>query len=431
MAEAIIVIGMGYGDEGKGSITDFLVRRHNAKTVVRYNGGSQAAHTVVAPSGQTHTFAQFGSGTLVPGVRTHLSQYMKVDPLNMLVEESALQNIGVHDAFTRTTIDENALIITPFHKLANRLRERSRGNGRHGSCGLGVGETQADFEAGYFITAGHLDKPLLLRARLRDIQLYKRRQLLEQGILLPGRPCFELDAASVIEALAHDYTNFISSGISIVNGDFLTAALDDTVVFEGAQGVLLDQDVGFHPHTTWSSTTTTNAESLLEQAGYNNSVTRLGVLRAYMTRHGHGPFVTEDKALTETLPDSHNYFSEWQHGFRVGWPDLVMARYAVEANRGVDALAVTSLDRWHALGEGHHQICTTYDLGPGNKTVAAIRTPRTLEEQAALTQLLFTARPRYSPAGDDYLNVLSAVLRFIPITIKSYGPSAADKIEDA
>src|SRR5512138_457863 len=142
---AIFVADLGYGDAGKGSIVDYLTRVTNAHTVVRYNGGAQAAHNVITPDGRHHTFSQFGSGTFVPGTRTHLSRFMMVHPLAMLAEERHLRSLGVRDAFPRLSIDREALVTTPFQQSANRLKEMARGDGRHGSCGMGVGETMSDW----------------------------------------------------------------------------------------------------------------------------------------------------------------------------------------------------------------------------------------------------------------------------------------------
>src|SRR4051794_33587520 len=123
---AWIVVDLGFGDAGKGSVVDFLVREHQTHTVVRFNGGAQAAHNVVLPDGRHHTFSEFGSGTFVPGVRTHLSRFMLVDPAALLAEERHLRSLGVSDAFERLSVDGRAIVVTPFQKAANRLREMSR-----------------------------------------------------------------------------------------------------------------------------------------------------------------------------------------------------------------------------------------------------------------------------------------------------------------
>jgi adenylosuccinate synthase len=140
---AIFVAGLGFGDEGKGSIVDALTRKHQADLVVRFSGGAQAAHHVVTDDGREHCFAQFGSGTLA-GASTHLSRFMLIDPLALVKEAEHLKQIGVVDPFERLTIDPRAPIITPYHRAMNRLRELSRGRQRHGSCGVGIGELASD-----------------------------------------------------------------------------------------------------------------------------------------------------------------------------------------------------------------------------------------------------------------------------------------------
>ncbi|MDQ3037226.1 MAG: adenylosuccinate synthetase, partial [Myxococcota bacterium] len=124
---AWIVADLGFGDSGKGTITDFLVRELGARTVVRWNGGAQAGHTVVTGDGRAHTFSQFGAGTFVPGVRTHLAEPVVVHPTALLVEARYLERSGVGDALARLTIAESARLITPFHQSANRARESARG----------------------------------------------------------------------------------------------------------------------------------------------------------------------------------------------------------------------------------------------------------------------------------------------------------------
>lgn len=143
--QAIIVVDLGFGDSGKGTIVDYLTRREHAHTVIRFNGGAQAVHNVVTPDGRDHAFAQFGSGMFVSNVHTHLSQFMMVNPIAMEREEEHLRQLGITDAFARTTIDGDALITTPFHKAVNRIKELVRGNTRHGSSGVGIGDTMSDF----------------------------------------------------------------------------------------------------------------------------------------------------------------------------------------------------------------------------------------------------------------------------------------------
>src|ERR1700754_2874816 len=138
----VMVVDLGFGDAGKGGVVDRLCARGPGPVhaVVRFNGGAQAAHNVVTTDGRHHTFAQFGSGTFTPGVRTHLSRFMLVDPLALAAEAAHLAAVGVPDALDRLTADAGAPLTTPYHRAANRARATAV---LHGSCGMGIGETAA------------------------------------------------------------------------------------------------------------------------------------------------------------------------------------------------------------------------------------------------------------------------------------------------
>ncbi|HEU5101433.1 MAG TPA: adenylosuccinate synthetase [Roseiflexaceae bacterium] len=436
MQHALLTIDLGFGDAGKGSIVDFLARAHEAHTVVRYNGGAQAAHRVVAagPSPREHVFAQFGSGTLA-GAATHLSRFMLLDPLAMAAEEQHLQSLGITDVFEHTTIDERALVITPFQRATNRLKELARGDGRHGSCGMGIGETMADYlEHGQRVLfAGDLHNPDLTRAKLefvREINLAKIEALLPSlaGSAEVAREQEPLTDTSWADWLVDAYREFARCA-RIVPSTFLHGILrrPGTVVFEGAQGVLLDEWLGFHPFTTWSTTTLANADRLLEEAGYTGDLTRIGITRAYATRHGAGPLVTEDADLTRALPDTRNSFGAWQRGFRVGWLDLVMLRYALEAAGPLDQLAVTCLDRLAELPEP--KICRRYRYDTFSvERIARSATAHDLAYQEQITNNLARCAPMLQAIPDQaaLLQLLEDELG-VPIGILSEGPTAEEK----
>jgi adenylosuccinate synthase len=421
---AWIVVDLGFGDAGKGGLVDFLVREHRAHTVARFNGGAQAAHNVVLPDRRHHTFSQFGSGTFVPGVKTHLSRFMLVDPAALVAEERHLRSIGVGDAFERLSVDERAIVVTPYQKAANRLREMSRGDGRHGSCGMGIGETMADFVADEraVLRVGELLDGGRLREKLRALQAAKRREVealpLSRGRMVERELRLLQDVGTVEEfaAVFADVARRVQvmpSSAEVVRGN---------VVFEGAQGVLLDEWHGFHPHTTWSTTTFANAETLLAECGYGAEITRIGATRAYLTRHGAGPFVTEDAALSRRLPEAHNRTNDWQHGFRVGWMDLAMMRYALEVVGGVDELAVTCVDHLDLLEE--LKICTGYR---GGKTLRVDRT-QDLAHQERMGNMLRDYRPVYEAVTRaDYVETLAERLG-VPVGIASHGPTFRDKV---
>ncbi|WDZ86164.1 adenylosuccinate synthetase [Micromonospora cathayae] len=423
----VVVVDLGYGDAGKGTVVDWLCATRPVHTVVRFNGGAQAAHNVVLPDGRQHTFAQFGAGTFRPGVRTHLSRYVVVDPLALAAEADHLTSVGVPDALDRLTVDGDALLATPYHRAANRAREMARGADRHGSCGLGVGESVA-------YGLAHPDEAPRVADCRHPERLRRRLTLLRDRLTAELGP---LDAPPVADCLPA-FTGF-ADRVRIVDGTYLAGVLRaGTCVFEGAQGVLLDEWHGFHPYTTWSTTTFANAETLLTEAGLAGSAQRLGVLRTTTTRHGPGPLVTEDPALPFT--DPRNPTNPWQGRFRFGHFDAVAHRYALAVAGGVDGLALTHLDltgrpdspAQRAPGTGCPtdggpaplRICRRYDtldrLDPGP--------PGDLDRQAALTARLAAARPVYDDGPPtDWVAAVEAALD-VPVTLTSHGPTAADKI---
>jgi adenylosuccinate synthase len=463
-----IVIGLGNGDEGKGSTVDYLVRRHNAKLVVRFNGGPQAAHNVIAPDGTYHRFAQFGSGTLVPGVLTFLSSYVLVDPLALEKEYLVLKEKGVADAFRRLIIDRDCLVVTPFHKLINQMRETARGSDRFGSCGLGVGETAAVAEkiGAYALRFGELAD----RNRLHQKLFFLKSYFEDKAEQLAGENPENKALASFLKRFREpDFVGLVADAFSeirkkydLIEGDInnLKSMLrSGETVFEGAQGVLLDKSLGFLPYVTKTITTAANALSLLKEADYEGEARIWGVLRAYQTRHGPGPFVTEDRGLTGLLPDRHNGKNPWQGPVRIGWFDFVAAEYALRIAGPVDYLAVTNLDRLSGLDEVRVGAAYEYQgdfLEPLDRffhyeldraSRAIIRRiiadrSRDSASQAKLTKLLISCRPLYVSLNNcsrsvngksffvkakQYLEILAGGLNK-NIAIASVGPKATDKI---
>ncbi|HMD93073.1 MAG TPA: adenylosuccinate synthetase, partial [Trebonia sp.] len=209
------------------------------------------------------------------------------------------------------------------------------------------------------------------------------------------------------------------------DGHLVTLLKHGPVVFEGAQGVLLDEWHGFHPYTTWSTTTFANAETLLAEAG--ETAARLGVIRCYLTRHGPGPFVSEDPALD--LPEPHNRTGRWQGPVRTGHLDAVALRYAAEVAGGLDAVALTHLDvaRRH---EGELRLCRQYSIGGQTATRLSPGPDRDLAHAERLTRLLLSARPVYDETeritARDWPGLVAGITG-APVTIRSHGPAATDK----
>ena len=423
----VSLLGLGFGDCGKGRFTDQLCGEWGAHTVVRFNGGAQAGHNVVLADGRHHTFSQFGAGSFHAGVATVLASPVVVHPTALLVEGEVLRRKGVADAMARLWIDARCRVTTPFHQAAGRLREWARGAQPHGSCGVGVGETvrHALAAPGEALHYGELRQPTSVLEKLEASRQTLRREF---GGFAASHP----DAAQELAML--DDASLPARWLAAVqpllrlsppaSGDQIGArlALPGTVLFEGAQGVLLDEWRGFHPHTTWSTISTSAVEALLHDAGIAARVEHLGVLRSYLTRHGAGPMPTHDAALDARLAEPHNSDAGWQGAFRRGHPDAVLLGYALRAAGPLDGLLASHLDAAAGL-----QWCEGYRL-PGGTALASLpwADAPDLGHQQALTALLQGAQPVYAArridTAEDWIARVEA-LAGLPVRHASFGPA--------
>lgn len=449
-SRAILVVDLAFGDCGKGTVVDYLTRRDDARVVVRFNGGPQAGHNVVTTDGRHHTFSQFGSGTFVAGVRTLLSRFVLIEPYALFNEAAHLRAVGVADALDRLVIDAQCPVITPVHQAANRLREMARGGAAHGTCGMGVGEAMQDLleRPETALRARELSNGMAVRRKLREAGELKVAELREIVCALRDDAAAHasidtLEDLSWIDAAVENYAA-LARRVEVVESTEARSIIGGggTVIFEGAQGVLLDEQFGFHPHTTWSTTTFANAETLLDEWEFPGTCYRLGVLRSYFTRHGRGPFVSEDPSMAEGLPEPHNAAEGWQGRFRVGAFDAVAARYALGVVGGVDGLAVTHLDR---VGMLPARVCTGYLLDGGRDGAdewfvrsgnqvsdLRVRPTSVLREMQRLTEMLgrcrVVSRPVAGHCVEGLLDVIGRELR-AAIVIESHGPTADEKRE--
>lgn len=400
---AIVTVGLGFGDEGKGAAIDSLTRTLSADLVVRYSGGPQAGHNVQLPDGRRHTFSQFGAGTLA-GARTWLGPRMIISPESMQPEADHLRELGVDDPFAHLTVHPDCLVATGYHICMNRLREMSRGDSRHGSCGQGVGETRH-----YWLQHG-LDAIVA-----RD--LFDRNTLTAKLGLLRDRCLLSMQSLpKVNDELA---VKLHAAAPAQIADDLLWASeelqlLDhmprcETALFEGAQGVLLDEWNGFHPYTTWSTVTPFHAQEILHQHDISDA-TVLGLTRAITTRHGAGPFPTYCSRLTASITDLGNPTNPWQGSIRCGPLDLVLLRYAAEMSR-IDGLVVSCLDQLPPSS----LVCTRYG------ELTDIQRPQTLAEQSALTEMLEKVEPVYLETDRDGL--LECLSDIAPVVGTADGPT--------
>jgi adenylosuccinate synthase len=430
---AHIICDLGFGDAGKGSWTDSMAHKLQSNLVVRYNGGAQAAHTVYLPDGRKHTFNQFGSASFIPDVPTLLSRFMLINPMRLVHEAHDLQLLGVENPYGRIFIDQRALVTTPYQMAANRLREYCRAE-RHGSCGLGVGETMQDWLdfPDHVLVAADFHQPELLRQKLTWHRQLKVEQLADQLTRLTGvdLPSSIQNAVALLtqDSEAADIDDFlleIAGSLQILSAEAACQLMNSShhPIFEGAQGVLLDENFGFHPNTTWSTTTPQNALTLLEEAGFTGEVTRYGILRTYATRHGAGPFPTSDSDLQRQLAEPDNPTNDWQGEFRVGHLDLNLLRYALKV-APVDALLISGLDQTAPLCK----VATSYTL-EGKPYELQAGEVGDLAHQEQLGEELRRVIPQYTDIPNeagDYAEWQAAVLRK-PLVGVSYGKTYKQK----
>jgi adenylosuccinate synthase len=346
---AIVIVGAQWGDEGKGKATDLL--GDSVDYVVRYQGGNNAGHTVVIGE-ESYALHLLPSGVLSKNAVPVIGNGVVVDPGVLLAEIDGLQQRGV--SCERLLISANAHLIMPHHVALDKVTERHLGNSRIGTTGRGIGPTYSDKVARMGIRMQDLFDPGILRAKL-DLALREKNQVLTK---VYNRRT--IDAAAVTQ----EYLGYAERLKSYVadTGLILNQALDDdkVILLEGAQATLLDVDHGTYPFVTSSSPTAGGA-----CAGSGIGPTRItrviGILKAYTTRVGAGPFPTELlDAQGEWLRKTGSEFGVTTgRPRRTGWFDAVIARYSTRVN-GITDYFITKLDVLSGLEKV--PVCVGYDV---------------------------------------------------------------------
>lgn len=315
MKTARIIIGSNFGDEGKGLMTDYFAG--DAQVVFRFNGGAQAGHTVVTPEGQRHVFSHFGSGSL-RDVPTFLGWDFVVNPINYRNERHVLNKLALSP---KVYVDPRALVTTPFDVLLNQFAEVARGADRHGSVGLGFGETVERCGTEYATRVHHLTTLTMIPlSRIREEWVPKRASALGFTLTEEQRELVMDD--KIIHQFLEDVDHFLTTTDSANEDDFLESR--DSVVFEGAQGLMLDQDYGSFPYVTRSNTGLRNVARILKRlATPPESVEVAYLTRPYVTRHGAGPLPHELPGKPyDGIVDATNIKNEWQGSLRFAPLDI-------------------------------------------------------------------------------------------------------------
>lgn len=351
----VVVVGAQWGDEAKGKLVDYLAQ--NASMVVRYGGGNNAGHSVTV-EGVEYKFHLIPSGILNPELECVISDGVVIDPGVLVKEIEGLKSRGL--SVTRLRLSSSAHLVLPYHVRLDQLQEAVRGESKIGTTGRGIGPAYADKAARIGIRLGEFVDLQRFRVRLEAV-LAEKNALLSR---LYGVEPLSLEAILAEYAPYAVYLKpFVIDTAELV---YTHAAQDEPgVVFEGAQGSLLDLDLGTYPYVT-SSHPIAGGACIGTGVGPTLIDGVIGVAKSYTTRVGAGVFPTE------LLNETGNYIRERGHEYgtttgrprRCGWFDALVVRYSARIN-GMDCLALGHLDVLSGLEE--IQVCTAYRTGAGKE----------------------------------------------------------------
>lgn len=348
----IVVVGAQWGDEAKGKIVDYLAA--HSSMVVRYGGGNNAGHSVTVGT-EVYKFHLIPAGILNPAITCVIADGVVIDPRVLLTEIEGLRARGV--SFDNLKISASAHVILPYHKLLDELQETQRGENKIGTTGRGIGPAYVDKAARVGIRMGEFTDPARFEARLRAV-------LVEKNVLLTKVYGAEpLDAEAILAEYvpyAEGLRPFVHDTATLVSN---TARSGGGIIFEGAQGTLLDLDLGTYPYVT-SSHPIAGGACIGTGVGPTQIDSVIGVAKSYTTRVGAGVFPTEllDSTGEYIRERGHEYGTTTGRPRRCGWLDTVILRYAVQVN-GMSCLSLGHLDVLSGLDE--IKICVAYKNAAG------------------------------------------------------------------
>lgn len=348
--DVFIVVGLGYGDEGKGLATDFLCLHNPKSIVVKYNGGHQSGHCVITKDGKKHVFSHFGSGSF-RNIPTYRSKYCTFEPQSFLDE---LQILGFKPTIY---VDEESPLTSYYDIFFNQAIEISRGKDRLGSTGAGYRTTmERQKQLGTQLFFRDILTSGILKEKLDLIkEHYRTRTNLETSFTFDSFP-HEQEIHKYYHAVK-EVNKLILEGtiVPIKEEEIFLSDKWQAFIFEGSQGILLDQNFGTKPHITLSNTTSKNAHEILNRyKELNFSKNIYYVTRAYQTRHGVGPFREKNSNFVlYNNADESNLTNEFQGELRANFLDIDQLNYALTCDdiysRGVNKnLIITCLDHFRA-----------------------------------------------------------------------------------
>lgn len=419
------VVGLQWGDEAKGKVVDLLTGQH--EIVVRYNGGANAGHTVVVGK-EVYKLSLIPSGIAWPGLQCVIGNGTVIYPQKLLAEIDELVSRGLKIE-GRLLISDRAHVIFPYHIEEERINESAAGTKKIGTTGRGIGPCYADkVNRLYSIRMHDLMDPVKLRERLSLI-VPRKNQLIH---------AFASDAATFdVETIAREYDQYANRLRPYV-GDtfwFLQHAIkaNKSILFEGAQGTLLDVDHGSYPFVTSSNSSACGIPSGCG-VSQRHIQTCIGIVKAYTTRVGAGPFPTElDNEIGEHIrQEGREFGTVTGRPRRCGWLDLVACRYTALLN-GVTEVGVMLLDVLSKLDE--LKICVAYEI-EGNVTTEFPPFVGDLEKCKPVyktlpgwkTDLRACRKPAdLPPAANEYIKIIADFLG-VPVRLASVGPARDETV---
>ncbi|MEE8577284.1 MAG: adenylosuccinate synthase [candidate division Zixibacteria bacterium] len=349
MSKNLVVVGCQWGDEGKGKIVDLLAA--SADIIARFQGGANAGHTIRFGD-EKYVLHLIPSGILQPGKICLIGNGVVLDPITFQEELDFLTSRGI-DYKGRIFVSPATNLVMPYHKLIDSIEEEHRGTSSIGTTMRGIGPAYVDKVARHGIRLADLYAPDRLKKRLEYQQILKERYL-------DASTDERADMNATLKMLIKTAELMRPMMIDVSRRLYEAKQNGESVLFEGAQGCMLDVDLGTYPFATSSNTTTGGALTGLG-VGPKMIDEVVGVIKAYTTRVGAGPFPTElvDDKGEELRKLGDEYGATTGRPRRCGWLDLVALRHAVRIN-GVDSIAITKLDVLDDMAE--LKVCTHYEL---------------------------------------------------------------------
>lgn len=419
----VVIVGSQWGDEGKGKIVDWLSSR--ADVVVRFQGGHNAGHTLVI-NGVVYKLNLLPSGIVRKNKLSVIGNGVVVDPWALLKEIKAIAEKGVDVTPENLIIAENVPLILPVHGLVDRAREQAKGESKIGTTGRGIGPAYEDKVARRGIRLCDLKTPDMLRSKIEEL-------LVHHNALLRGYGAEELDPQKVFDELMEIAPRILPFARVVWQQLEKARKEGKLILFEGAQGTMLDIDHGTYPFVTSSNIVGGQAAA---GAGVGPKALGriLGICKAYTTRVGAGPFPTEDHGeVGQGLGErGHEFGTVTGRKRRCGWLDAVLVRQAVKVG-GIEGLALTKLDVLDGMKE--LKICRAYMLD--GKEIDHL--PANPDEQARVEPIYITCDgwSESTEGARSWADLPSNAVKYIrlveemveaPVTLVSTSPERDDTI---